>query len=208
MKALLMIDIQNDFLPGGSLEVAYGDQIIPVVNQMQELFDVIIATQDWHPREHVSFASNHSGKNPGEMVKVGGIEQVLWPDHCIQETTGAEIAQEIHMEKVINVIRKGTDPIIDSYSGFYDNRKQRATGLHRFLRGLGINFLVLTGLAADVCVKYTAMDALQLGYEVFLVEDATKAVGGEKALRETIRELKSKGVRVLRSQEMKDLLGN
>lgn len=206
MKALLMIDIQNDFLPGGSLEVAYGDQIIPVVNSVQELFDVIIATQDWHPREHVSFASNHSGKTPGEIVTAGGIEQILWPDHCIQGTTGADIAQEIRMDKVINVIRKGTDPEIDSYSGFYDNRQHRDTGLHRYLRGLGINFLVLTGLAADVCVKYTALDALKLGYEVFLVEDATRAVGGEVALRKTANELRKAGIRVVSSKRLAEIL--
>ncbi|MGW8314180.1 MAG: bifunctional nicotinamidase/pyrazinamidase [Bacteroidales bacterium] len=206
MKALIMIDIQKDFLPGGSLEVKEGDKIIPVVNRLQQHFDMVVATQDWHPRNHKSFASSHPGKEPGDHVDLEGTDQVLWPDHCVQGTSGAEWPRELHTDKIIKVIRKGTDAFVDSYSGFYDNQHLRATGLHDLLRKHGISFLALTGLAADVCVKYTALDALMLGYEVFLVKDATRAVGGEKALRDTIRELSEKGARVVTSEEAIRLL--
>lgn len=207
MKALILIDIQNDFLPGGSLAVKNGDEIIPVVNRLQQHFDLVLATQDWHPRNHLSFASSFPGKEPGDHVDLGGVDQALWPDHCVQDTPGAEWPRELHTDKIVRVIRKGIDPAIDSYSGFYDNQHRRATGLHDLLRKHGISFLVLTGLAADVCVKYTALDALKLGYEVFLVEDATRAVGGDKVLRETLNELREKGARVVSSGEAIKLLG-
>jgi nicotinamidase/pyrazinamidase len=207
MKALILIDIQKDFLPGGSLEVKYGDEIIPVANRLQQHFDLVVATQDWHPRNHLSFASNHPGKEPGDHVDLEGIDQILWPDHCVQDTPGAAWPRELHAEKIVSVIRKGTDATIDSYSGFYDNRHQRATGLHDLLRKHGISFLALAGLAADVCVKYTALDALMLGYEVFLVEDATRAVGGEKALRNSLKEMSKKGARIVTSEKAINLLG-
>jgi len=201
MKALIMIDIQKDFLPGGSLEVEDGDKIIPVVNRLQEHFDMVVATQDWHPRDHKSFASNHPGKEPGDHVDLEGIDQVLWPDHCVQDSPGAEWPGELHTDKIVKVIRKGIDPLVDSYSGFYDNQHRRATGLHDVLRKHGISFLALTGLAADVCVKYTALDALMLGYEVFLVSDATRAVEGDKVLRKVLQELSEKGARVVTAEE-------
>lgn len=207
MKALLMVDIQNDFLPGGALEVTDGDKIIDVVNQLQQLFDLVVATQDWHPRNHMSFASSYPGRNPGDHVRSGGTDQILWPDHCVQGTSGAELSDALDTERVVRVIRKGTDPNVDSYSGFFDNQRNRATGLDDFLKKHGIKFLIITGLAADVCVKFTALDALALGYEVYLVEDATKAVGGEKALQDTVSELSKKGVHVVRSEELVDFLG-
>lgn len=207
MKALLMVDIQNDFLPGGALEVTDGDKIIDVVNQLQQLFDLVVATQDWHPRNHMSFASSYPGRNPGDHVRSGGTDQILWPDHCVQGTSGAELSDALDTERVVRVIRKGTDPNVDSYSGFFDNQRNRATGLDGFLKKHGIKFLIITGLAADVCVKFTALDALALGYEVYLVEDATKAVGGEKALQDTVSELSKKGVHVVRSEELVDFLG-
>jgi len=206
MKALIMIDIQKDFLPGGSLEVEDGDKIIPVVNRLQEHFDMVVATQDWHPRDHKSFASNHPGKEPGDHVDLEGIDQVLWPDHCVQDSPGAEWPGELHTDKIVKVIRKGIDPLVDSYSGFYDNQHRRATGLHDVLRKHGISFLALTGLAADVCVKYTALDALMLGYEVFLVSDATRAVEGDKVLRKVLQELSEKGARVVTAEEAIRLL--
>ena len=201
-----MIDIQKDFLPGGSLEVEDGDKIIPVVNRLQEHFDMVVATQDWHPRDHKSFASNHPGKEPGDHVDLEGIDQVLWPDHCVQDSPGAEWPGELHTDKIVKVIRKGIDPLVDSYSGFYDNQHRRATGLHDVLRKHGISFLALTGLAADVCVKYTALDALMLGYEVFLVSDATRAVEGDKVLRKVLQELSEKGARVVTAEEAIRLL--
>ena len=207
MKALIIIDIQNDFLPGGSLEVKGGDAIIQVVNHLQEYFNMVVATQDWHPKNHSSFASNNPGKEPGDHVILEGIDQVLWPDHCVQGSPGAEWPQELHTDRIVRVIRKGNDPTIDSYSGFFDNQHLRATGLHDFLQKHGINFLVLTGLATDVCVKFTALDALKLGYEVFLVEDATKAVGGDNAHHDTLEELSERGAKVVNSEKIIQLLG-
>jgi nicotinamidase/pyrazinamidase len=206
MKALLLIDIQKDFLPGGSLAVAEGDRVIPVVNRLQPNFKIIIATQDWHPKDHGSFASNHTGSRPGDRVDLDGVEQILWPDHCVQGSEGAEFADDLEMESVQKIIRKGKDPKTDSYSGFFDNQHKRDTGLHDYLRGKGVDTIYITGLATDVCVRYTALDALELGYGVFLVEDATKAVGGEKALRNTIQELKDKGAKVVLSKEITELL--
>jgi nicotinamidase/pyrazinamidase len=206
MNALLMIDVQKDFLPGGSLEVPEGDRIIPVVNNIQSYFDVVVATQDWHPADHGSFASNHPGKNPGDRITLDGVEQILWPDHCIQDTEGAEFADDLRMQMVSRIIRKGTDPLIDSYSGFYDNQHKRATGLHDFLREKNVDTVTITGLAADVCVRYTALDALELGYKVFLVKDATRAVEGKAALEKAIGELRKKGAGIIDSIQMMDIL--
>jgi len=205
MKALLMIDIQKDFLPGGSLAVDEGDMIIPAVNRLQPVFEMIVATQDWHPQDHVSFASNHRGMHPGDKMDLDGVEQMLWPDHCVQGTDGAGFADDLNMEKVQKIIRKGTDPKIDSYSGFFDNQHKRDTGLHDYLRERNVDTVYITGLAADVCVRYTTLDALDLGYGVFIVEDATKAVEGEKSLRNTLQELRNKGAQIIASKEVTEL---
>lgn len=206
MNALLLIDIQKDFLPGGSLEVPEGDKIIPVVNEIQEYFDIVVATQDWHPEDHGSFASNHPGKKPGDKVALDGVEQILWPDHCIQQSEGAEFADDLNMERVQNIIKKGTDPDIDSYSGFFDNKHRRATGLHEYLREKDVDTVTIVGLAADVCVRYTALDAMDLGYKVFLVRNATRAVDGDEALENTLRELRKEGAGVVDSSGIKDIL--
>ncbi|HDS08381.1 MAG TPA: bifunctional nicotinamidase/pyrazinamidase [Bacteroides sp.] len=205
MNALLLIDIQKDFLPGGSLEVPEGDRIIPAVNEIQEYFDIVVATQDWHPEDHGSFASNHPGKQPGDRIELDGVEQILWPDHCIQETEGADFADDLKMDRVEKIIRKGTDPLVDSYSGFYDNQHKRATGLHEYLREKEVDTVTIVGLAADVCVRYTALDALELGYKVFLVRNATRAVGGGEVLEDTLRELREKGVGMVESSGIKDM---
>ena len=200
-----MIDIQKDFLPGGSLAVEDGDLIIPAVNRLQPAFEMVVATQDWHPQDHVSFASNHSGMQPGDRIDQDGVEQILWPDHCVQASEGAGFADDLQMGKVQKIIRKGTDPKIDSYSGFFDNLHRRNTGLHDYLQIKNVDKVFITGLAADVCVRYTILDAINLGYDVFLVEDATKAVGGEKALRLTIQELIVKGTQVITTKEVTKL---
>lgn len=184
MKALLLIDIQNDFLPGGALAVPEGDQIIPLVNQLQENFDLVVATQDWHPANHKSFASNHPDKQPFDVTELHGMEQVLWPDHCIQGTTGAAFATELNMHKVEAIFRKGMSPEIDSYSGFYDNGRLRSTSLSDYLRGKQVQEVYLAGLAADYCVYFSAKDALHEGFKVCFIEDATRAIdaaGFEKA---------------------------
>jgi nicotinamidase/pyrazinamidase len=180
MKVLILIDIQNDFIPGGSLEVPGGDEIIPVVNQLQEKFDLVVATQDWHPQNHMSFASNHKGKEPFEMIELGGMDQILWPDHCVQNSKGAEFHPGLKTTKTEAIFRKGMDPEIDSYSGFYDNGHKKSTGLAGYLREKGATELYFCGLAADVCVYYSIKDALKEGFSSTLIEDATRALDNEK----------------------------
>lgn len=176
MKALLIVDVQNDFLPGGALQVPEGDRIIPVINNIQKYFRLIVATRDWHPVNHGSFASNHAGKKPGEMIRLHGQSQILWPDHCVQGSPGAEISPLLNQALINNVIFKGSDPDIDSYSAFYDNGHLKETGLHAYLKRNGITTLYVTGLAADYCVYYTVKDAVLLGYETHLLTDATRGV--------------------------------
>lgn len=174
MKALLMIDIQNDFLPSGALPVPGGDAIIPVVNKLQDYFDLVIATLDWHPANHKSFASNHAGKKPLDIVDLHGVQQTLWPDHCIPGTWGADFPPNFNTKKATAIFRKGTDPELDSYSDFYDNARLRSTGLAGYLREKGVDELYLTGLAGDICVYFTAMDSLGERFTTYIIEDATR----------------------------------
>lgn len=176
MKALIVVDIQNDFLQGGSLAVQGGNEIIPVINSIQEKFDLVVATQDWHPKGHKSFASQHSNKSVYDKIDLNGIEQVLWPDHCVQGTVGAEISSELNQNKIVAIFRKGMNTTIDSYSGFYDNGKLKCTGLGDFLKGRGVKEIFVCGLAADYCVYFTAKDALELGFTSTIIENATKAI--------------------------------
>jgi len=176
MKALLIIDVQNDFLPGGALAVKEGDQIIPVINELQKKFDFIVATQDWHPSGHGSFAANHQGKNPGDFVQLGNVDQVLWPVHCVQGSPGADFHQDLDQTKWKRIIQKGTNPYVDSYSGFFDNDRRENTGLSQYLKENGIEEVVVTGLATDYCVKFTVLDAIKEGFEATVLTDATKAV--------------------------------
>lgn len=179
MKALLLIDIQHDFLPGGKLAVPGGDQIIPLANSLQQHFELVVATQDWHPANHLSFASMHEGKNPFEQIELQGLDQVLWPDHCVQGSPGAEFSPELEMNRVEAIFRKGMDTGIDSYSGFYDNGHLKSTGLAHYLRGRGVKELYLAGLAGDYCVYFTAKDALQEGFKTILLEDVTRPIDQE-----------------------------
>jgi len=176
MKALVLVDIQNDFLPGGALGVPRGNEVVPVANRLQPRFGLVVATQDWHPKGHGSFASTRPGRKPGDLAELGGLPQVLWPDHCVQGTTGAAFAPGLEMNRVEAIVRKGTDPAIDSYSGFFDNGHRKATGLGDYLKGRGATDLYVLGLATDYCVKFTALDALRLGFSVFLVEDGSRGV--------------------------------
>lgn len=176
MKALIVVDIQNDFLQGGSLAVQGGNEIIPVINSIQEKFDLVVATQDWHPKGHKSFASQYSNKSVYEKIDLNGIEQVLWPDHCVQGTVGAEISSELNQNKIEAIFRKGMNTTIDSYSGFYDNGKLKCTGLGDFLKWRGVKEIFVCGLAADYCVYFTAKDALELGFTSTIIENATKAI--------------------------------
>ncbi len=176
MHALIVVDIQNDFVPGGALAVAGGDEIIPVVNKLQDSFDLVVATQDWHPVDHKSFASNHKGKKPFETIILHGLDQVLWPDHCIQGSVGAELHKDLKLNKVEAIFRKGMDADIDSYSGFYDNGYKKSTGLAGYLRERKVKKLYVCGLAADYCVFYTTKDALKENFDAYVIEDATRAI--------------------------------
>ncbi len=180
LKALVVVDVQNDFLPGGALEVADGDEIIYVINKLQRHFNFIVATQDWHPENHGSFAANHPDKEIGDLVTLNGVEQILWPTHCVQESEGAEFHPDLAQGKWTAIFQKGTDMLADSYSGFYDNNKQGDTGLGNFLKDNDITKVYVCGLAADYCVKFTVLDALELGFETYLITDATKAVNLEE----------------------------
>jgi nicotinamidase/pyrazinamidase len=174
MKTLVIVDVQNDFMPGGALAIAKGDEIVPVINRIQPRFDLVVSTQDWHPRDHKSFASQHAGRKPFESVELGGLKQTLWPDHCVQGSTGAEFHKDLDMRKTEAVFRKGTDPGIDSYSGFYDNGHRRKTGMAGYLRERGAHDLYFCGLAGDICVYYTLMDALKEGFKATFIEDAAR----------------------------------
>lgn len=176
MRALILVDIQNDFLPGGALAVPEGDRVIAVANRLMPAFSLVVATQDWHPPEHGSFAVNHPGRRPGEVIELGGLRQVLWPAHCVQGTEGAEFAAALAKEHIARAFVKGTDPEVDSYSGFYDNGRRRSTGLGEFLRESGVTTVTVLGLATDYCVKFTALDALSLGLRTTVIEDGCRGV--------------------------------
>src|SRR6056297_2006586 len=170
MDALIIVDVQNDFLPGGSLAVPDGDKIVPVINTLQDKFELVVATQDWHPEDHGSFASNHEGKEPFDKTLREGLEQILWPDHCLQSSKGADFTGKLNNKRIEAIFRKGMEKQIDSYSGFFDNGKKKATGLADYLRGRGVERVFIAGLAADVCVGFTTLDALELGFETFVIE--------------------------------------
>lgn len=188
MRVLLLVDIQNDFLPGGSLPVENGNDILPIINEIVHYpFDLVVATKDWHPADHGSFATNHGGKQVGEHIQLGGLDQILWPPHCVQGTWGAEFASGWDTTEIDKIIYKGTDSLIDSYSAFYDNGHRKLTGLENYLREKGAKEIFLAGLTTDYCVKYSALDALQLGFRSYVFVDACRGVNlnpndSEKAL--------------------------
>lgn len=199
-SALILVDIQNDFCPGGALEVPKGDEVVPVANRVQEKFDLVVATQDWHPPDHGSFASQHEGKEPGQVIDFHGLEQVLWPDHCVQGSKGAELHPDLDHRKVAAIFRKGTDPAIDSYSGFHDNGHRKSTGLAGYLRDLGVKTVYLVGLAADVCVKFTGLDARREGFETYLLLDGTRGVElREGDVDRAVAEMRQAGVHTIES---------
>jgi nicotinamidase/pyrazinamidase len=176
MKALILVDIQNDFCPGGALAVPRGDEVVAVANEVQPRFPLVVATQDWHPPEHQSFAVNHEGRRPGEVIDLHGLEQVLWPAHCVQGSPGAELHPALDTARVERIIRKGTDPEIDSYSGFFDNGHRKSTGLADYLRERGIDEVYVMGLATDYCVKFTALDARAEGFGAVLIADGCRGI--------------------------------
>ncbi len=176
MDALILVDLQNDFLPGGALAVPRGDEVIPVANRLVGHFGFVVATRDWHPPDHSSFASQHPGHAVGDVIEVGGVAQVLWPDHCVQGTKGAEFSAALNDAAISEIVTKGTSRDIDSYSGFFDNNQRQATGLLDILQRSGITRVHVMGLATDYCVKFTALDALKLGFETNLVLEGCRGV--------------------------------
>jgi nicotinamidase/pyrazinamidase len=202
-RALILVDLQNDFVPSGALAVPEGDAVIPIANKVQQAFDLIVATQDWHPRDHGSFAANHRGKLPGDVVNLNGLRQILWPVHCVQNTRGAEFAPGLDLSRVRKVFHKGTDPWIDSYSTFFDNGHRKETGLGRYLKSLGVHDVYIMGLATDYCVKYSALDALQLGFAVHVIEDGCRGVNLKRDdSEEAIEQLRRAGVEITRSSRV------
>lgn len=201
--ALLIVDLQNDFLPGGSLPVHEGDQIISVVNQLLELpFDLKIATQDWHPANHGSFAGQHQ-KKPGEVVLLGDIQQILWPDHCIQGSIGAALVSTLNQNKIDRIFHKGTDVYLDSYSAFFDNEHRRSTGLAEYLKQQHIEIIYIVGLATDYCVKYSALDALALKFHTYIIKDACRGVNLQPQDSENaFYEMQRSGAELITSQEI------
>lgn len=201
MNAFLIVDIQNDFLPGGSLAVANGDKIIPLINRLQDKFDLVVATQDWHPKDHKSFASNHFNKVPFDEIILGGLNQVLWPDHCVQGSQGADFSKEFNMDKVEAIFRKGMDPEIDSYSAFYDNGHKKSTGLADYLRGRKVDKIYMAGLAKDYCVYYSVKDARKEGFNIAVIEDASMPID-KKQSEEKMHEIINLGAQVIKSSKL------
>ncbi|MBI5766483.1 MAG: bifunctional nicotinamidase/pyrazinamidase [Verrucomicrobia bacterium] len=203
MKALILVDLQNDFLPTGALPVPRGDEVIVVANRVMPRFPLIVATQDWHPANHGSFAANHPGRKPGELAELGGLPQVMWPVHCVAHTNGAEFAPGLDTRHLAEVVPKGTDPAMDSYSGFFDNGHRKATGLGDYLRAHSVTDVYMLGLATDYCVKATALDARQLGFATHLVLDGCRGVElAPGDIDRAVAEMRAAGVRVLGSDEV------
>jgi nicotinamidase/pyrazinamidase len=203
MRALILVDLQNDFLPGGALAVPEGDQVIAVANRLQPQFDLVIATKDWHPPDHASFAANHAGRKPGEVVELDGLDQILWPVHCVQGSFGSEFAAALDVESISRVFFKGVDPKVDSYSTFFDNAQRRATGLADYLYAAGVDEVFLLGLATDYCVKYSALDAVELGFRTCVVEDGCRGVDLQPGDSErALDEMREAGVEVIHSREV------
>lgn len=188
---LLVIDVQNDFCPGGALAVPEGDAVVPLINRLMARFDHVLFTQDWHPAGHTSFASTHSGRQPFETVEAAYGPQTLWPDHCVQGTAGAEFHRDLESARAELVVRKGFDPAIDSYSAFYENDHKTPTGLSGYLRTRGFRRVFAAGLATDYCVHYSAVDAAREGFQMVVLEDACRAIdldGSLAAARVAMRE--------------------
>jgi nicotinamidase/pyrazinamidase len=204
MRALILVDIQNDFLPGGALAVKEGDQIIPIVNELlKKKFDVIVATKDWHPPGHGSFATSHH-KQPGEHTVLAGLDQILWPEHCVQGTSGAEFGPGWDTSKVKRIFLKGIEKNIDSYSTFFDNGHLRTTGLEVFLRQKGIKDVYIAGLTTDFCVKYSVLDAIELGFNAYVIADACRGVNLEKGDdARALEYMRKAGAHIMTSKDLK-----
>ena len=202
MRALLIVDVQNDFCPGGALEVPNGDKVGPVINNLTERFDNIIQTQDWHPRGHWSFASSYPSKEAFESTELQYGEQVLWPDHCVQGEKGSEFHPDLNTVPTQMVIRKGFRKSIDSYSAFYENDFQTTTGLTGYLSERNLDPIYIAGLATDFCVKWSVLDGLKEGFQVYVVEDAIRGININGSVDKALEEMASEGARFVKSYEV------
>jgi nicotinamidase/pyrazinamidase len=203
MKALLIVDLQNDFCPEGALAVPAGDEVVPVANLISPLFPLVLATKDWHPSNHGSFAVNHPGRSTYEVGELAGLPQVLWPVHCVQNSHGAKFHQSFDVSRVSRVFLKGTDPDIDSYSAFYDNARRKATGLAEYLQDKGVTHLTVMGLATDYCVRATTLDGLWLGFSMTIVRDGCRAVNLTPSDGlETLKVLEEAGAQIVDSESL------
>jgi len=202
-RCLLLVDIQNDFLPGGALEVPNGNAVIPVANELMPRFDLVVASKDWHPADHGSFAANHPWRKPGQVIDLNGLDQILWPIHCVQESFGAEFARDLQQTAIDRIFHKGTDQGIDSYSAFFDNAHRRATGLGDYLLEQGVEEVYLVGLATDYCLLFTALDALELGFKTYVVIDGVRGIDRETGdVERAFRKMQEKGARLVKSAEV------
>ncbi|PAU93938.1 nicotinamidase [Aliifodinibius salipaludis] len=202
MEALLIIDVQNDFCPGGALEVPNGEQIIPTINKLSREFDIVIQTQDWHPKGHSSFASSHQGKEPFEIIEMPYGEQVLWPDHCVQSSPGANFHPDLETKRSQLIIRKGFRKDIDSYSAFYENDDETTTGLTGYLKDRDIDTLCAVGLATDFCVKWSVIDGIKEDFNLYVVEDAVKGIDIDGSVDQAWQEMLDKGAQKISSQKL------
>jgi len=200
--ALVVVDVQNCFLPGGSLAVKEGEQVIPVINRIAKIFDNVIMTQDWHTPGHISFASSHPGKKPFEVVRLPYGDQVLWPDHCIQGTDGAALSKDLNIPNAELIIRKGFHKDVDSYSAFLEADKKTDTGLSGYLRERGIKTIFVTGLATDFCVAWTAVDGRRAGLDVYVVEDACRGIDAMGSLAKAWFDMDKAGVKKIKSEDL------
>jgi nicotinamidase/pyrazinamidase len=198
-SVLLVIDVQNDFLPGGALAVPHGDEVVAVINAIAPKFSRVVLTQDWHPRAHISFASAHPGKWPFESIELDYGTQVLWPDHCVQGTRGAELAADLVVLNAQAVIRKGFHPRCDSYSAFMEADRRTRTGLAGYLLEHGVRNVYCCGLATDFCVAWSALDAVEAGFDTWVIEDACRAIDTEGSLARALDDLRRAGVRLIQS---------
>ena len=203
MDALLIVDLQNDFMPGGPLAVPHADEVIPVARALAAWAPLVVATQDWHPPGHMSFAVNHLSKKVGDVVRIAGLEQILWPVHCVQGTPGAKLVSGLDPAAIDHVVRKGTDPQVDSYSAFYDNGRRHATGLAQWLRGRSVDRLFVCGVATDYCVKFSVLDALREGFDTWLVQDGCRGVAIDPGdVPAALSEMARAGARLVTSEQV------
>lgn len=203
MRVLILVDLQYDFMPGGALAVPQGDGVVAVANRLIPHFDLVVASQDWHPANHGSFASQHAGKKPGDVIELDGLDQILWPDHCVQHSEGAKLHRDLNTSGIDKVIQKGTDPGIDSYSTFFDNAHRKDTGLAAYLGEKEATELFLMGLATDYCVKFSALDARQLGFETRVIDDGCRGIELNPGdIARAFAEMRNAGAVIVRSSDL------